>query len=339
MSIIGTKSLAGLLKTSDKITNYDVRNFRQEIFRDGVVSREEAEAIIALNAEISNKCAAWPEYFVETLVDYTVSKAEPRGSVSIANGEWLASKITRDGKITGILELELLVKVIEKASYTPNFLATLALQQVAEAVLEFDGDEIFGHVLIKGKLGVGAVELLRRVLYANGGESGLSISKAEAEVLFDLNDKTIETENHPAWSDLFVKAIANYLMAVSGYRGVGRTESLRRDAWLEDTQTDVAAVLANSLRSIGQLFNKKTLLDTFSSDTDRMQNAWRDRVDDVTARQNIAKDIDEDEGKWLADRIGRDSLLHQNERALIDFIKQENPHVHPAVNELVKKLA
>ncbi|MFK5979282.1 MAG: hypothetical protein QM488_10395 [Rhizobiaceae bacterium] len=338
MTFQAQETITNLLDKPNRITDMDVRHFRMEVFSDGVVSVEEAEAIIALNAAVTDKCDDWSQYFVEALVDYMVLQAEPRGSVSVANCEWLVSHIVHDGIVT-TLELELLVCIIEKASYVPSSLSDLALLEVAKAVLEADGEKIFGRQLVKGKLGLAEVELIRRVLYANGGESGIAISRLEAEVLFNLNDQTSESENHPAWSDLFVKAIANYLMAVSGYQGVGREEALRRDAWLEDTETDVAGVLANALRSIGQTFTKKTFKDAFTTDSKRMQKAWGVRVANVTARQQLASKIEEHEGAWLAERIGRDGAMHQNEQALISFIREENPKIHPAVDEMIKKLA
>ena len=333
------ETITDLLDEPDRITDMDVRHFRLEVFADGLVSREEAEAIIALNAAVANKCDAWTAYFVEALVDHLVLQAEPRGSVSVANCDWFVSKFVSEGAINSTLELELLVCIIEKASYVPSFLSDLALQEVAKAVLEADGELIFGHKLVRGKLDLGEVELIRRVLYATGGESGIAISQFEAEVLFNLNDQTVEAENHPAWSDLFVKAIANYLMAVSGYQGVSRAEALRRDAWLEDTETDVAGVLANALRSIGQTFTKKNISGAFSTNTDLMQKAWGERNLEFSEEQQSAVKIEDQEGVWLAERIGRDCALHKNEQALIDFIREENPNIHPAVNEMVKKLA
>jgi hypothetical protein len=71
------------------------------------------------------------------------------------------------------------------------------------------------------------------MLYAFGGDGNIAVTQQEASVLFDINDATAETENHPAWSDLFVKALANFLMATSGYQVPTRQEALRREAWLE----------------------------------------------------------------------------------------------------------
>ena len=60
------------------------------------------------------------------------------------------------------------------------------------------------------------VELVRRILYAFGGDGSVAVTRAEAEVLFDINDAIADPTANPAWADLFVKAITNVVMAASG---------------------------------------------------------------------------------------------------------------------------
>jgi len=327
------------LHNPEAIGEADVRNFRHEVFADGIVTRTEAVAVFAINSAIANKCDSWSVFFVEALCDYTVEQAEPRGYVSVENAQWLIDQITQDGVVESRSELELLIKIIEKAKDCPQALSGFALSQIGLAVIEGKGDILYGRKLTPGVLGNDEVELIRRVLYGYGGENGISISKAEAEVLFDLNDKTIEAQNHPSWSDLFVKAIANYLMAVSGYQSVDRKEAIRREEWLDDTQIDVAGCLANSLRSIATLFSREGFSDAFGSDGDRMQDAWKKRNETFAINQAMSSEIDDAEGVWLAWRIGRDGVVHSNEKALLRFIKEESPRVHPAIKQLIDKIA
>jgi hypothetical protein len=70
-----------------------------------------------------------------------------------------------------------------------------------------------GASLQPGHVGKDEVDLLRRMLYAYGGSGNVAICRTEADVLFDINDATRTADNHPDWADLFVKAIANHLMA------------------------------------------------------------------------------------------------------------------------------
>ena len=41
----------------------------------------------------------------------------------------------------------------------------------------------------------------------------------------------------------------------------------------------------------------------------------------------------------LAERIGRNGRLHDNERALVKFIEQSSPSIHPDLRTLLEKVA
>jgi hypothetical protein len=47
----------------------------------------------------------------------------------------------------------------------------------------------------------------------------------------------------------------------------------------------------------------------------------------------------EPEAGWLAERIGRDGRLHQNEKALLRFLKQESPRLHESLQPLLDRAA
>lgn len=47
--------------------------------------------------------------------------------------------------------------------------------------------------------------------------------------------------------------------------------------------------------------------------------------------------VTEDEASWLVDRIGRDGVLHENEKVLLRFIREDSPNIHPALKPLMDK--
>ena len=331
--------LRPILQSQHAISPQDVLKLRMEVFSDGLVSLKEAEAVFSLNNRVSEKCDEWAEYFVEVMVDYTVRQALPRGYVSIANAEWLIHQISHDGKVEGHTELELLIKVLEKSHECPQFLVAFALKSVAEAVINGHGKLLGNKNLIAGRIGSGEVELLRRILFAYSGEKGIFVSRAEAEILFDLNDRTVEAENDPSWADLFVRAVANHLMAVSGYQGVSREEALRREKWVEDTDIDVAGMLSKSLSSIGELFSSGYLTAEVRSAHEQLEAAYEKRNNEIMISENASRPVDEMEAEWLAARIGHDGVLHDNEKALLEFLKAQGAALHPALNPLLEKVA
>ena len=86
---------------------------------------------------------------------------------------------------------------------------------------------------------------------AFAGDAGISITRVEAEILFNINDRTAEADNDPAWSDLFAKALANCVMAASGYVAPPREVALRQEAWLNSPSGGVGTFFdAHGLRRV-----------------------------------------------------------------------------------------
>ena len=339
MILASPVDLSPILATPGTITSRDVLEFRREVFRDGLVSKHEADAIFMINEETVDQCQEWHEFFVEAISDFVVGRLEPRGIVSVENSEWLIRQVTRDGQIKTANELELLVKTLEKATQCPPSLVTFVLEQVARIIISGEGELINGETLTKGVIGKAETELLRRVIYSVSGSHSIAVSKDEAQILFDLNDKTVESENHPAWNELFVKAVASHLMAVSGYQPPDRQSVFAREEWLNDTDLDVAGTLKEVLSSFAGAFSVDGLKDAFKSDQQRVEETWEARNDTFDAAASVAEKIDGDEGNWLVERIGRDKIIHENEKALIRFLKENSPSINPSLQPLLDKVA
>ncbi len=312
----------------------DVRRLRATVYANGVVSREEAEWLFALDEAQASADPAWTEFFLEAVTDYVVRQEMPSGYVSDANADWLVSQISRDEVVKTASELELLVKVLEVAVTSPPKLSAFALRQVAAAVVDGRGPLADGRSLEPGVIGEAEVELMRRILFAFGGDGAIGITREEAAVLFDLNDRTREADNHVAWSDLFVKAIANFLMAARGYSVLSREEALRREAWLDEPPRGVtglfgditSALLANGLKGVWRAWREE-----------ESAQAAHNRVQLEAMR--VAEVVTSDEVRWLADRIGRDGVIHDNERALLRFLREESPDIHPSLQTLLDTAA
>jgi len=313
------------------ISSEDVRMMRREVFSDGVVSRSEAEAMFTLNNVCAEQDASWVEFFIEALTDYCVHQASPAGYISEENATWLIAHINHDGRVNSQTELELLVKVLEKASSSPAALVAFAMEQVKWGVLEGAGPTRQGLELTPGVIAEAEVDLLRRILYAFGGDSHMAISRAEAEILFDLNDKTDEEKNHVSWSDLFVKAIANFMMAASGYQPPAREVALKREAWL-DERDGISGFMSKMVSGgLKGIFSTYTQSDELS--------VTEQRIKDMETDIRVSERVTSVETAWLVERIGRDGSTSENERALIEFIKENSPSIHPSFKHLSESAA
>lgn len=305
------EALARMSKAG-RISAEDVLAMRRQVFTDGVVQSHEAEWLFALNDACHDCAPAWREFFVEALVDYTVNQAEPHGYVSPENADWLIDRISRSGRVETPSELELLVETLEQARSSPDNLAGFALAQVRRGVVE-------GGACV----GKAEVELLRRILYASGGAGNIAVTRAEAEALFDINDNTRAADNDPAWADLFVKAIANHLLAGHGHAVPPREVALARARWLDEPGGGFFRSMASGLSSLWQGY--------------REPDAEEARAERQLAAIRSAERLDAGEARWLAGRLGRYGELRDHEMALIHFLAEESPDIDPALAPLLEK--
>ena len=149
-------------------------------------------------------------------------------------------------------------------------------------------------------------------------------------MLFDIDAATADADNHPAWTDLFVKAIASAVMAASGYATPPREIALARDAWL-DRRGDLS--LDAMLGGMGSGLNG--LFGGYRQQTEEERAIARltqQKIEIVTHEAVTAA-----EAAWLAQRIGGSGKLTPNQRALLAFLKAESPSIDPALRQLVER--
>ena len=70
------------------------------------------------------------------------------------------------------------------------------------------------EILEDGVIDANEVKEINEVIYADG-----KIDKEEADFLFELNDAVSGKNNHASWKDLFVKAIASFVLDDEGSKG------------------------------------------------------------------------------------------------------------------------
>jgi nitrogen regulatory protein PII-like uncharacterized protein len=328
-------ALAERVAKARTILPEDVIAARRAVYReDGAIDATELDRLFAIDEMAETVCEDWIAFFAEAVSDHLVHQSAPQGYVDAANARWLMARIDRDGAVKSATELEALVKVLEVATQAPADLASYAMTQVAAAVIDGAGPLARGRTLEPGRIGRDEVELLRRILFAAGGENSLAISRAEADILFDLNDRTAGLDNDPAWPDLFVKAIANFMLAASGYQPPAREIALKREAWLDEPSQGVTGFFARLFEG-----GLSWMLDEYrksASLSERAAETINQRREEAVAWSAIVTD---DEAQWLAERIGRDGDVTANEKALLTFMRSEGPEIHPRLKALLAKAA
>src|SRR4029078_7538144 len=149
MAVLNAVSIAEI-KARGSIKDADVLKLRRNYYDDGSISAEEADVIVALNAACPLQAPAWADCSIETITDYLVEQAEPRGYLTAENAQWLIERIGNEGGVNSKTELELLVNVLDKARWAPQSLVRFALEQVRDAVLDGTGPLRSGQKLAAG---------------------------------------------------------------------------------------------------------------------------------------------------------------------------------------------
>lgn len=303
------RDLADQIAADGTISPEEILILRRAGWQDGTIDADEAEAIIAVNRRIRARDAAWADFFVEAVAEFIVNGAEPAGYVDDANADWLMARLGQDGTLESMAELELLVKLFERATRVPERLRTYAIGQIEQAVLTGEGPTRCGGGLAKGGISDAEALLLRRLIFAPASDRPAGVSRAEAELLFRLKDASLGGANGPEWKRLFVHGLGNYLMAYTSYEPL----SHERAAELEE-------FLSRPAGGVGRFFARMAHFDLQSGFTGVFgRRPARDRTAEIAAAQAI----DAEERSWLDARIAADHEVDEYEQALMDFLAEE----------------
>lgn len=310
----------------------DLAQLKERFAETGQISREDAEGLFAINAQCPAKDTGWSDWFIGAVSDYVVHSAEPEGYVTHDNASWLIQQITRNGRVETRTELDLLIDVLENARWAPRSLIAFGLMQVRQAVGEGDGPLRPGQPLVVGQLFDEEIEIIRRMIYAFGGECSFALTREEAEVLFEINDALDGTRVNTAWTELFVKGIANVMLAASGYRVPTREEALRSEAWVDERgemkpMDVVKAIVKSGLDGVFDAYRKQNSVEQALS---RLEDEYRSII---AGEEPSCEDAD-----WLTTRFGGEHELTLNELALIDYLAGVQVAVEPALQEALERV-
>jgi hypothetical protein len=122
--------------------------------------------------------------------------------------------------------------------------AAAALAQVLNGVITGEGPTTRGRIHFSRSLDEEDARLCERILLT-AGRGGAPVSRAEAEVLFDIDAAAAERSDNGRFDDLFGKAVAHYMMAAIGRpvppRDVALAAKTPLDTWVQQTTGSVDA--------------------------------------------------------------------------------------------------
>jgi len=293
-----------------QITPEEILALRREGWGDGQITHAEAEAIFVLDAALTERPAEWCDFLVEAIGEYVLNAWEPRGYVTDEQGVWLVAKVSADARLDSMTELELLVSVLERAHNAPDTLKQFVLAQVERAVTSGVGPTRDGGSLDAGVVNETDCKILRRAIFAAGGDRPAAVSRDEADMLFRLKEATRGAQNAPAWKQLFVQGVGNYLQGYASLSAqLTRERAAELDAFMSDTESGVGRFVGQMAKSVpnafGVTFGRKPVVPSRASQVD------------------AAAAVTPEEQGWLDQAIGADGEVDELEQALLTFLADE----------------
>lgn len=276
------------------------------------VTRAEIEGLVKLNADAGSMSPEWRELFIEAVTDLVVHQQHPPGYLDEEQAKWLISLVSNAQRVRED-EAEMLIHVLEEAKQTPATFSSFVL------------DIVKGLALVSlrqhGRLDQRSIANLKRVIFAQGGERNVAVTRHEAEALFDINDALKGGEADPLWREFFVHAVAASVLYESPWRPDAQAES-RNEQWLEDTSSHpfhlIASAFSRSASSRGEMREGFSQLLHWDFGSHAMEKL----VSDDRALQAKAEVVTAEETDWLMIRVGRTGEVDGNEDALLAYIRE-----------------
>jgi len=292
------RALVDQVAADGRVSSEEALRLRQQVFPDGVVSRDEADALIDLAQHVANSDNAWEQCFAEVLVDHVLQNgAKP--NVDDADAAWLAARLNQ-GKPQAV-ELQALLKLLDRADSVPESLRAFVRARLS--------------AFMAGRpVSAADVEFVRRCLYAGDAH----VQEDEARWLFTLDAESDGRANDPAWQDLFVKAVMNHLMGSYAPALLDAADMRRRQAWLEDTRQ---APVSNLMRMFSGGF--KSYRDAVRSPN--MVDALEEDYEALNANAEEDAQLTLMERAWAVGLTKQDGKLTANEKALLAELDKVAP--------------
>ncbi|MEM9739423.1 MAG: hypothetical protein AAF829_06100 [Pseudomonadota bacterium] len=274
-----------------------------EVFKDGLVSRAEAESLFALTPKFTDSSESWDRRFIGAICEFLLRGEAPQNWISDPEADWLITLVSNRPSGPLEVDLDLLLSLLRQAEGAPPRLGTFALQSICD------------HIVEKGAARDQDVERVKRAVYAQSSDGGLWVTREEASILFATNDKIANGRNAKSWSDLFARTIGNHLLAAAHPDPITEGQALARDNWLRSPGGGILDNLSTAY-STGEWFSRVTY---------DPKKAARARKAAKEAAIRLGEQVTDEENDWFLKRLGWDNTVSPAERALVEFLQREAP--------------
>lgn len=298
-----------------QITADELLALRREGWGDGIITRAEAEALFALNSSLRDRSNEWCDVFVEAIGEFVLNAAPPRLQCSLEEAEWLIGQIDHDGVVESMVELETMVRILERAENTPDRLKNYVLSVVEREVLSGVGPTRCGGQLSATHISAAECRIVRRVIFSSGGHGPAAVTRFDAEMLWRLKDSTLAEENAAEWDDLFIDGVANYLKGFTLQNAqLSHERKLELETFIADNSASVGRFMGRVAREAPQVMNH------FGKVFGKKRPAGLD-YGALAASGEVVTDY---ESEWLEKMIDADGEIDELESRLIARLTSED---------------
>jgi len=299
------------------ISEEAVLALRRQVWPAGVVDAAQAEDILSINEDVHRPSPAWTTFFVEAITEFLINTSNPRGSLSEAQADWLVLRMDHGGRLNSPAKIELLVHLLEKMDSPPATMKSYILGQIERAIIFGIGptrkDVDAGDV---GRVSVEECTLLRRVIFTPAGSGPPRVNADEAEMLFRIKDATLDADNAPEWTTLFVQGIANYLQSWQGLTLPSAEHEPADEPF--PTPRDIGNGAPREVRTSANGLVSAVRGRGFGGGFGRRRT---DNPRDFVAEERAEYTVSPDNQQWLDARLAADGDLDPMEQALMTFMR------------------
>lgn len=196
---IGFTELARSAAAAGEITPQTLIALRQMGWSDGTIGRLEAESLLMLNRALDRPSGDWVDFFVDALCEFVLDAGEPAETCDECEVHWLIGMIETGGSPITMAELELLVRLVERAGDAPDSLRLYALKQIQLAVLDGIGPTRLGKSDDPCHITGAECRIVRRILLGSGNGATVAPSPQICNVLDQIDRATDPQADSPEW--------------------------------------------------------------------------------------------------------------------------------------------
>ena len=288
------------LRLAERLDGDAALLLRRCVFDDDAVTTDEVRALIGLARAVPEADAPFVQFYCEAITDWAALQREPEGYVSEETARALTAILGEPGETTA-LERQAMTHLCAQTRSVPDVLVGFALLSYR------------AHALATGTVDADTVLGLGQLIYAAGGAGRIGVTRAEAELLFDVNDAA-PGENDAGWAPLFAQTITAYLFSHAGYAAPDRAEALRLDRFVSAPDSMRFAAQRGGPGFARTLWHGLTGHDA--------AEAFRADLASERARlADAATVLTGAEVAWLATRVRKDGAICAAERALIARVR------------------